>query len=73
MSLAPSSLLPIERPPCRRCKTRMMLARISPAPDGQEKRTFECSKCKFVETVIVPDPLKSGSTVWLSGELKPPG
>jgi transposase-like protein len=64
--------MPIERPYCPRCKTRMMLARISPEPDRQEKRTFECPKCDFAQTVTVADPLKSDATRWLSSELRPP-
>jgi hypothetical protein len=52
---------------------RMMLARISPAPDHKEQGIFECAKCNFRQTLAVPDPLKSmGSAGWLSGELRPP-
>jgi hypothetical protein len=50
----------------------MSLARISTAPDRQEKRMFECPKCNFMDTVTVPDPLKSASTGWLASELRPP-
>jgi hypothetical protein len=66
------SLTPIERPRCSRCQARMMLARISPTPDHGEKRIFECPKCNFMNTVTVPDPLKSNATGWLSGELRAP-
>ena len=58
-SLANVLLSPIERPRCGRCRTRMDLTGIAPRPDGTEKRTFECSKCNYMETKIVSDPLKS--------------
>jgi len=48
---------------------RMMLARISPAPDQNEQRIFQCAKCNFTETLTVPNPLKSDALGWLSGEL----
>jgi transposase-like protein len=67
-----SSLMTIERPHCPRCRTRMMLARVSPASDSKEKRVFECPKCNFMDTVTVSDPLESRSTGWLLGELRPP-
>jgi predicted RNA-binding Zn-ribbon protein involved in translation (DUF1610 family) len=37
----------IVRPPCPRCGTRMMLARIALVPNqpDHDKRTFECPKC----------------------------
>jgi transposase-like protein len=72
MTSSPPPLMPIERPLCPRCRTRMMLARISPAPDHKEKRVFECPKCNFIDTVTVLDPLKSESTGWLLSELRPP-
>jgi transposase-like protein len=58
VSTMPSSPMPIERPYCSRCRTRMNLSRVSPAPDRKEKRVFECPKCKFMNTVTVPDPLE---------------
>jgi transposase-like protein len=54
----PSSLMPIERPNCSRCQTRMMLVRVSPRPERKENRIFECPKCNFVDTLTVPDPLE---------------
>jgi hypothetical protein len=65
------NLIPIERPRCTRCQTRMMLARIEPLGDGSEKRTFECPKCYFIETKIADDPLKSDAVARLAG-LRPP-
>ena len=66
------SLIPIERPRCTRCQTRMMLARIEPCGPDSEKRTFECPKCNFIETKIVGDPLKSDAVVRLADNLRPP-
>jgi hypothetical protein len=60
--------IPIERPKCPRCRTRMLLARRIQISIGSEKRTFDCPKCSFIQTQIADDPLKS-KTGWLSGEL----
>lgn len=71
--LLPPSVGVIERPYCPNCKTRMMLARISPGPPGFDHRLFECPKCNNVENVIVADdPMKSRALGWLAGELRPP-
>jgi hypothetical protein len=72
MNSSTNTLMPIERPLCPRCRARMMLARISPAPGHKEKRMFDCPKCNFIDTVTVMDPLKSESTGWLSSELRRP-
>jgi hypothetical protein len=67
------SLTPIERPRCSHCTSRMMLARISPAPMGFEHRRFECPKCNSVQNeVIASDPMKSAYVGWLAGELRAP-
>jgi hypothetical protein len=66
------SLLPIERPRCPKCQGRMMLARIEPRPNGSDLRTFECPKCEHVRKMLVKDPLRSASTGWTAGGLKPP-
>jgi len=60
----------IEPPDCPKCKTRMMLARLSPSRDGFELQYFDCPKCDHGLTVEVaaPDPLKAAEG-WLSGEL----
>jgi hypothetical protein len=71
--LAAIPLLAIHRLHCPRCRTRMMLASISPGPAGFEIRTFDCSKCDHVEQVAIAlDPMKSGDVGWLVGELRPP-
>jgi DNA-directed RNA polymerase subunit RPC12/RpoP len=59
MTSSPPSLMPIERPLCARCRTRMKLAHVAPAPRHQEKRLFECPHCNFMYTVTAPDPIKS--------------
>jgi hypothetical protein len=38
----------IECPRCPDCRNRMMLARITPGPEGFDVRTFECAKCHHV-------------------------
>ena len=67
-----ASISSLECPRCNRCKTRMMLIRAEPREDYSEKRIFGCSKCNFMETRIVGDPLKSGAVVRLAGGLRPP-
>jgi hypothetical protein len=66
------SLLPIERPKCPRCSSRMALAKAEHRPDHSEKRMFECDKCAFIDTRIVPDPLKSAAVARLTSGLRPP-
>jgi hypothetical protein len=63
-----------KRPSCRRCHTRMSLARIAPGPTGYDLVTFECSKCEHVhKEAVANDPMKSDKvTGWLAGDLRPP-
>jgi hypothetical protein len=66
-------LLAIQRHRCPKCRTRMMLARISSGPTGFELRTLGCSKCGHVEQIVIAsDPMKSGAVGWFAGELQPP-
>jgi len=65
-------LSPIERPRCRRRQSRMMLARISPLPDGSEQRTFECPGCDLTKKMTVADPLKSEALGRLTTHVRPP-
>ena len=66
-------LLAIQRLRCPKCRTRMMLARISPGPTGFELRTFDCSKCDHVEKIVIAlDPSKSGAVGWFADEPQPP-
>jgi DNA-directed RNA polymerase subunit M/transcription elongation factor TFIIS len=67
-----STLLSIERPRCGRCQTRMDLAQVKTRSDGSEKRIFECSKCKFVETKLLADPIKSEANCRLAAGIRPP-
>jgi len=43
----------ILRPPCPRCGTNMMLARIEPDEPGHDRRIFECPRCDHEELVVV--------------------
>ena len=71
--LAAIPLLAIQRLRCPKCRTRMLLSRISPGPAGFELRTFDCSNCDHVEKIaIASDPMKSGDVGWLVGELQAP-
>ena len=67
------SLTVIKRPRCRKCQTRMNLARIMPGPKGYDYRTFECTKCDHTDTIAVcTAPMKSGSAGWVHSNLNPP-
>jgi len=73
MSSTQQFLTAIERPRCPRCRTRMMLERVSSGPIGFEQRLFECPKCDQVEiTVIASDPLASKAAGWIDAELRAP-
>lgn len=67
------SLLPVRRPQCPKCESRMMLASIAPGPEGFDLRTFECRQCdhSFV-TAVARDPMNAVSAGWIAGELKAP-
>jgi hypothetical protein len=65
-------LLAIQRLRCPKCRTRMMLARVSPGPTGFELHTLDCSKCGHVEKIVFAlDPMKSGAVGWFAGEPQP--
>jgi uncharacterized protein with PIN domain len=42
-------LLPIHRPRCPKCQTRMITVAVASASEGFERRTFECRKCGHSE------------------------
>jgi hypothetical protein len=70
---ADPELLPMHRPRCPRCQTRMMTADIISGPEGFEHRTFQCSKCGHAETsVVASDPFLSDAVGWTGSELFPP-
>ncbi len=43
----------IVRPPCSKCGTQMLLARIEPDKPDHDKRTFQCSICDHSESFVV--------------------
>jgi hypothetical protein len=51
---------------------RMPMISAERDPEGCDNRTFKCEKCGESRMVKAPDPMKSDSSGWLSGELKPP-
>jgi hypothetical protein len=68
-------MIHIPRPPCPKCQTETMLARITPGPSGYDFRTFECPLCDYVHEILVTlvDPMISVETSgWLQGELRAP-
>jgi hypothetical protein len=70
-----SIMITLHRPPCPKCQTTTMLARITPGPSGFDMRTFECPACQHVHlrAVELVDPMKSQETLsWFRGELRAP-
>ena len=62
-------------PPCPKCQTMTMLARITAGPSGFDIRTFECPECNHVHQTVLElvDPMKSRKTNgWLMGQLRAP-
>jgi hypothetical protein len=49
----PSPFINVVRPPCPKCGTTMMLARIEPEEPGFDLRTFECPACGALDTRII--------------------
>ena len=67
------SLIPLLRPRCPKCESRMMLASITPGPAGFDLRTFECRSCDHnYTTTIARDPMNAVSAGWIASELKAP-
>jgi len=50
---APTNPNLYDRPRCPECTTQMYLAQIEPGHPGFDLRTFECPKCKHLESVVV--------------------
>ena len=43
----------IIRPPCEKCGSSTLLARVEPDEPGYDRRTFECPICNHSHSVIV--------------------
>lgn len=64
--------LPMGRPRCPRCQTRMITSALAEEPAGFERRTFECLKCGHSEQKVVTICLmKSHAVAWSNSEPKP--
>lgn len=51
--LATPASIATKRPPCPKCGTMMMLARIEAHGPEYRKRTFECPSCNHSESALV--------------------
>jgi len=61
-------LLPVHRPRCPSCQTRMIMAEVSPGPEGFERCTYQCSKCSCTEIrVEVCNSFNPGAVGWATG------
>jgi hypothetical protein len=72
-TLCESSKILLEHPPCPKCTTRMMPARIMPGSKGWDIRSFECRKCTYIHVITVAtDPMQSESARSLNAGLSAP-
>lgn len=74
-TLSSANFFAIEAPRCPECdELGMLLSKIEAGPSDFDYRTFECSNCDRVRTMIISkDPMESGMRGWLDGDLKAPG
>jgi hypothetical protein len=52
LTLQPA-LAPFDRPLCPECDTPMFIVTVEPDGPNNESRTYECPRCKFIETNVV--------------------
>jgi predicted RNA-binding Zn-ribbon protein involved in translation (DUF1610 family) len=52
-NLTHASSRAVTRPPCPKCGTTMVLARVDPHTTGGDIRTFECPDCDHSEGAVV--------------------
>jgi hypothetical protein len=60
----------IECPHCPQCEIRMTPVRRMRISSLSEKRTFVCSQCKFIETQIADDPVRTDALVRLANSIR---
>jgi hypothetical protein len=57
---------------CPKCQARSGLIRNAPGPKGFEMRAFQCPKCEFLHTEVVPSDPMGFIDNWANSSLKAP-